>query len=115
MGLRFRKSKKVGPFRVNISQKGVGWSVGVPGLRYTKKAGGGSRVTASVPGTGLSYVKESSGNNQRKKPRIAEGNTAKLNAAKVSAPRMPVPSPELTEPQPPQNGGKSQDMDAYGG
>ena len=106
MGLRFRKSKKVGPFRVNISQKGVGWSVGVPGLRYTKKAGGGSRVTASVPGTGLSYVKESSGNNQRKKPRIAEGNTAKLNAAKASAPRMPVPSPELTEPQPPQNGGK---------
>ena len=106
MGLRFRKSKKVGPFRVNISQKGVGWSVGVPGLRYTKKAGGGSRVTASVPGTGLSYVKESSGSNQRKKPRIAEGNTAKLNAAKPSASRMPVPSPELTEPQPPQNGGK---------
>ena len=106
MGLRFRKSKKVGPFRVNISQKGVGWSVGVPGLRYTKKAGGGSRVTASVPGTGLSYVKESSGSNQRKKPRIPEGNTTKLNAAKASAPRMPVPSPELTEPQPPQNGGK---------
>ena len=106
MGLRFRKSKKVGPFRVNISQKGVGWSVGVPGLRYTKKAGGGSRVTASVPGTGLSYVKESSGSNQRKKPRIAEGNTAKLNATKASASRMPVPSPELTEPQPPQNGGK---------
>lgn len=106
MGLRFRKSKKVGPFRVNISQKGVGWSVGVPGLRYTKKAGGGSRVTASVPGTGLSYVKESSGNNQRKKPRIAEGNTTKLNATKASASRMPVPSPELTEPQPPQNGGK---------
>ena len=106
MGLRFRKSKKVGPFRVNISQKGVGWSVGVPGLRYTKKAGGGSRVTASVPGTGLSYVKESGGSNQRKKPRIAEGNTAKLNAAKPSASRMPVPSPELTEPQPPQNGGK---------
>lgn len=106
MGLRFRKSKKVGPFRVNISQKGVGWSVGVPGLRYTKKAGGGSRVTASVPGTGISYVKESGGSNQRKKPRIAEGNTAKLNAAKPSASRMPVPSPELTEPQPPQNGGK---------
>lgn len=106
MGLRFRKSKKVGPFRVNISQKGVGWSVGVPGLRYTKKAGGGSRVTASVPGTGLSYVKESSGSNQRKKPRIAEGNTTKLNATKASASRMPVPSPELTEPQPPQNGGK---------
>lgn len=106
MGLRFRKSKKVGPFRVNISQKGVGWSVGVSGLRYTKKAGGGSRVTASVPGTGLSYVKESSGSNQRKKPRIAEGNTTKLNATKASASRMPVPSPELTEPQPPQNGGK---------
>ena len=106
MGFRIRKSAKIGPLRLNLSKKGVGWSVGVPGLRYTKKAGGGSRVTASVPGTGISYVKESSGSNQRKKPRIAEGNTAKLNAAKPSASRMPVPSPELTEPQPPQNGGK---------
>lgn len=60
MGLRFRKSIRAGELgRINLSKSGVGFSYGVKGLRYTKKSGGGSRVTASVPGTGVSYVKES--------------------------------------------------------
>ena len=59
MGLRFRKSKSFGPFRVNISKSGIGYSVGGKGFRYTKKAGGGTRTTASIPGTGISYVTES--------------------------------------------------------
>ena len=58
MGLRFRKSVKMGPFRINFSKTGIGWSVGAKGLRYTKKANGGSRISASVPGTGLSYTKD---------------------------------------------------------
>lgn len=61
MGFRFRKSFKAGPFRVNLSKSGVGYSVGTKGFRYTKKAGGGTRTTASIPGTGISYVQESSG------------------------------------------------------
>lgn len=57
MGLRFRKSKNFGPFRINISKSGIGGSVGVKGFRITKKAKGGVQATASLPGTGLSYTK----------------------------------------------------------
>lgn len=59
MGFRFRKSFGKGPFRVTVSKSGVGYSVGGKGFRYTKKAGGGTRTTASIPGTGISYVKDS--------------------------------------------------------
>lgn len=59
MGFRMRKSIKLGGgVRVNLSKKGVGYSVGTKGYRVTKKAGGGIRTTASLPGSGLSYVKE---------------------------------------------------------
>lgn len=59
MGLRFRKSYGKGPFRLNVSKSGVGYSVGAKGFRVTKKADGGTRTTASIPGTGISYVNES--------------------------------------------------------
>jgi hypothetical protein len=36
MGFYFRKSAKIGPFRVNFSKSGVGMSVGVKGLRAGK-------------------------------------------------------------------------------
>lgn len=65
MGFRYRKSTKIGPIRLNASKSGLGWSVGSKGIRYTKKAGGGSRTTASVPGTGLSWVEESSSNKKK--------------------------------------------------
>lgn len=37
MGFRYRKSKNFGPFRINLSKSGVGWSVGGKGFRYTKR------------------------------------------------------------------------------
>ena len=58
MGFRFRKSINFGPMRLNFSKSGVGYSVGRKGFRVTKKAGGGHRTTASIPGTGISYVKD---------------------------------------------------------
>lgn len=58
MGFRFRKSKSFGPFRVNFSKSGIGYSVGGKGFRITKTAKGTIRQTASIPGTGISYVKE---------------------------------------------------------
>lgn len=58
MGFRMRKSVKIGGLRVNLSKSGIGYSVGGKGYRVTKKAGGGMRTTASLPGTGLSYVKD---------------------------------------------------------
>lgn len=59
MGFRFKKSIKAGPVRVNFSKSGVGYSVGGKGFRVTKNANGGVRTTTSIPGTGISYVKES--------------------------------------------------------
>lgn len=59
MGLRYRKSVNIGPLRLNASKSGWGWSVGIPGVRYTKMANGRSRMTHSIPGTGISWVEES--------------------------------------------------------
>lgn len=59
MGFRFRKSINLGHgVRVNLSKSGIGYSVGAPGIRVTKTAKGRIRTTASVPGTGISYVSE---------------------------------------------------------
>lgn len=59
MGFRFNRSFKLGNcFRINFSKKGVGYSFGGKGFRVAKKASGGSRATASIPGTGISYVKD---------------------------------------------------------
>jgi hypothetical protein len=60
MGLRFRKSINMGPFRINLSKSGIGYSVGTKGVRVTKTAKGNTRTTFSIPGTGISYVKENS-------------------------------------------------------
>ncbi len=85
MGFRFRKSINLGGgFRINISKSGIGYSFGGKGYRYTKKANGGTRITASLPGTGLSYVHES-------------GNQKYNDAGSSSAGRTPSQTPEITE------------------
>lgn len=66
MGFRFRKSVNFGPLRVNFSKSGVGYSVGGKGFRVTKKANGGTRMTASIPGTGISYVEDFSSSSKKK-------------------------------------------------
>lgn len=58
MGFRFRKSLNLGPLRINFSKSGIGYSVGNKFARVTKKADGGVRTTATIPGTGISHVKE---------------------------------------------------------
>lgn len=59
MGFRFRKSVNIGGARINFSKSGIGASMGGKGFRVTKKAGGGTRTTASIPGTGISYSTDS--------------------------------------------------------
>ena len=59
MGVRFRKSINLGHgVMVNLSKSGIGCSIGARGIRVTKTAKGCVRTTASVPGTGISYVSE---------------------------------------------------------
>lgn len=68
MGLRFRKSINLGGgFRINLSKSGIGYSYGVKGLRYTKTAKGKERMTASIPGTGVSWSTEAGKAAKRKK------------------------------------------------
>lgn len=57
MGWRFRRSVGFGPVRVNLSRSGVGYSVGVPGLRVGVRGSGRRYRTVSVPGTGLYETK----------------------------------------------------------
>ena len=66
MGFRFRKSFGVGPFRTTISKSGISFSAGVKGARITKKANGNTMTTVGIPGTGVSYTKESS--NKKRTP-----------------------------------------------
>lgn len=68
MGFRYRKSINLGGgFRINLSKSGVGYSWGTKGYRITKTAGGKTRRTYSIPGTGISYVSESGQNRNRQR------------------------------------------------
>ncbi|QFG20696.1 DUF4236 domain-containing protein [Actinomadura sp. WMMB 499] len=55
MGWHYRKSIRLGPFRLNLSRAGVGHSVGARGARYTRSAHGHRYLTLRIPGTGLSW------------------------------------------------------------
>jgi hypothetical protein len=58
MGWRFQKRVKIAPgVRVNLSKRGAGLSFGGRGLRYSVGPTG-RRTTFSIPGTGLSYVRQ---------------------------------------------------------
>lgn len=83
MGLRYRKSKKLGPVRLNLSKSGLGASVGVKGFRVTKTASGRVRTTASIPGTGISYVKETGG---KRPDGAAKSRTAAAPPQQIAAP-----------------------------
>lgn len=62
MGFRFRKSKKILPgVRLNFSNKSVGVSLGGKRARVPVNSSGRKTYSASIPGTGISYVKTSSG------------------------------------------------------
>ena len=75
MGFRYRKTFNLGGgFRVNISKSGIGYSWGVKGFRVTKTSKGTIRKTASIPGTGISYVEEQEIGRKQKAPENYENN-----------------------------------------
>lgn len=85
MGFSYRKSVKMGPFRMTASKSGISYSVGVKGARVTRRANGRVQTTLSAPGTGLRYT--TSGTGKRKS---ASQKTA-TPARAVSAPSRPSP------------------------
>jgi hypothetical protein len=61
MGFYYRKSKSFGPFRINLSKSGVGYSVGGKGFRTGISGSGRKYTTFNIPGTGLGYRTSGSG------------------------------------------------------
>ncbi len=91
MGFRIRKSIRLAPgVRMTFSKSGIGYSFGVKGYRVTHRADGRIQRTASIPGTGLSYVTTSGGG----------GRHASQAAASHAAPvrRSPPPAPPVPRP-----------------
>lgn len=63
MGIRFRKSKKIAPgVKVNIGKKGASVTLGSKGIHHTVSTAGKKTTSIGVPGTGISYSKTSSNN-----------------------------------------------------
>lgn len=60
MGWNWRKAFNFGPLRVNLSKKGVGYSLGVRGFRVGRDAKGQDYSQTSIPGTGI-YKRTHSG------------------------------------------------------
>ncbi|NNG39703.1 DUF4236 domain-containing protein [Flexivirga sp. ID2601S] len=57
----FRKSKKVGPFRLTASKSGLSVSAGAGPVRITRRTDGKIQRTIRVPGTGVSDTRVISG------------------------------------------------------
>lgn len=64
MGWSYRKSINAGPFRVNVSRSGVGYSVGGRGFRVGVNGQGRRYTSVSIPGTGV-YFRKSHGRQAR--------------------------------------------------
>ena len=61
MGFYYRKSVNLGPFRVNLSKSGLGYSVGGRGFRVGTTSRGRKYTNFSIPGTGIGYRKSGAG------------------------------------------------------
>jgi len=62
MAWNFRRSIRFGPLRVNLSRSGIGYSIGVRGLRIGRDARRRTYEQISIPKTGIykrSYGKSS--------------------------------------------------------
>lgn len=56
MGWCYRKSVNLGPFRINASKSGLGYSLGGGGFRTGVNAKGRRYSRVTIPGTGMSYT-----------------------------------------------------------
>jgi hypothetical protein len=53
MAWAFRRGLNFGPFRINLSRKGVGFSIGARGFRVGRDANRHQYTQISLPGTGI--------------------------------------------------------------
>lgn len=92
VGYRYRKSINLGGgMRLNLSKSGVGYGVGGKGYRYTHSPRGRRRTTYSLPGTGISYVKQSGGSNRRRTTQHYAPATIAFQPPAAKPPKPPAP------------------------
>ncbi|WP_391542993.1 DUF4236 domain-containing protein [Posidoniimonas polymericola] len=56
LGWRFRKQWSKGPLRWTLSKRGIGTSIGIPGLRFGRSSDGRAYFSFGLRGTGLYFV-----------------------------------------------------------
>jgi hypothetical protein len=86
---RFRKVFGRGPFRWTLSKRGIGWSWGIPGLRYGISPSGQRYISLSIPGTGLYWIKYFKQKNLSSPPPAVPGPPA----GSVGPSPNPIPPP----------------------
>jgi TM2 domain-containing membrane protein YozV len=94
MGWSFRRSLKFGPFRLNLSKSGIGYSLGIPGFRMGKSARGSLYRSASIPGTGI-YNRTYFSNSQVKQPGQTSPSNITLPQTRLAAPPFSVESEQM--------------------
>lgn len=57
MSWRWRRTLRQGPFSINMSKSGIGWSINLGLFRYGVNPMGRKYISAGIPGTGLYYYK----------------------------------------------------------
>jgi hypothetical protein len=72
----FRKSQKIGPFRLTASKSGLSVSGGVKGARVSANTKGEVRRTVGIPGTGIYDTRKISGSSQADQAGQAADDTA---------------------------------------
>jgi hypothetical protein len=71
----FRRSKRVGPFRISASKTGMSISGGVKGARVSVNSKGQAHRTTSIPSTGF-YSRKRIGGVSRRNSNSASGGSA---------------------------------------
>jgi hypothetical protein len=57
MSWRFRRNIGFGPFRTTMTKSGLGYSIGIPGLRFGISPSGDKYISMGIPGTGIYWIK----------------------------------------------------------
>src|SRR6266498_3816837 len=83
MSWRWRKVFRSGPVTTTVSSKGVGWSIGRPGLRYGVSPTGRRYVSVGVPGLGLYLTKYLGGHDATKHWRSIEMEQTPFDPGKI--------------------------------
>src|SRR5262245_8283312 len=89
MGFRFRLLFRKGPFHFALSKSRIGWSVGVPGVRYGIGGSGRRYISIGIPGTGVYWF--------RYLPSFRKGG----GPLPPPTPSQPAPTPPPTAQLPP--------------